>query len=149
MKDINRFKNDFCISTDKSKLNIEVIHDYLSNESYWCKNVPFEKVKRSIEHSLNFGLYYKDKQAGFARIVSDFTTVAYLGDVFILPGYRGLGHSKWMMETIMSHPDLQGLRRWILLTRDAHGLYKKFGWTEIENPARWMELYNKDVYTKI
>ena len=110
--------------------------------------MPFETVKKSIDHSLNFGLYHNEQQIGFARIISDFSTIAYLGDVYILPEFRGRGLSKWLMETITSFPELQGLRRWILLTGDAHGLYKQFGWKNISNPERWMELHNKDVYKK-
>lgn len=101
----------------------------------------------AIENSLCFGVYHKDRQIGFARIISDLATVAYLGDVYILEEYRGKGLSKWLVETIMAHPDLQGLRRWILLTGDAHGLYRQFGWTDIADPSKWMEVYNKNVYS--
>ncbi len=118
----------------------------MSNESYWCKNISREKVKTQIANSLNFGLYYKDKQIGYARIISDFASVAYLGDVFILEEFRGQGLSKWLMAIVMAHPGLQGLRRWVLLTRDAHELYKKFGWTEIATPDKWMEKYDGNVY---
>ncbi|MBS1741572.1 MAG: GNAT family N-acetyltransferase [Bacteroidetes bacterium] len=141
-------KGEYMISTDPALLDIQRIHQYLSTESYWAKGIPFEKVKRSIEHSLNFGVYHQNDFAGFARIISDYTTVAYLGDVFILPGHRGKGLSKWLMEIIMQHPDVQGLRRWILLTGDAHELYKKYGWVSIKDPSRWMELHNKDVYVQ-
>ena len=103
---------------------------------------------RAFDNSLCFGLFHHDKQIGFARVVTDYATMAYLADVFILPAYRGLGLSKWLMETIMTHSDLQGLRRWILLTLDAHGLYRQFGWKDIAIPERWMEVHNKDVYNK-
>ena len=146
MQNITIYKNGFCISTDKSNLDIPAIHHFLSTEAYWSLNIPFETVKKSIDHSLNFGLYHNEQQIGFARIISDFSTIAYLGDVYVLPEFRGRGLSKWLMETITSFPELQGLRRWILLTGDAHGLYKQFGWKEIANPERWMELHNKDVY---
>lgn len=139
-------KNDFYISTDKSKMDIETIHQYLSEESYWAKGVPREIVEKSIANSFCFGVFYQSKQVGFAKVITDFTTIAYLGDVFILEEFRGLGLSKLLMENIMNHPELQGLRRWILLTADAHELYKKFGWSDIKEPARWMEVYTKNPY---
>lgn len=148
MDNITLYKDNYCISTDRTKLDMNAIHNFLSTQSYWCPNIPFEKVKKSIENSLNFGLYFKDQQIGFARIISDFSTVAYLADVYVLPEHRGKGLSKWMMQVIMSHPELQGLRRWMLLTADAHGLYKQFGWTQVANPDRYMELHNKNVYQK-
>jgi len=141
------YKDGFCISTDKEKLDIETIHEFLSTKAYWCINIPKEKVQTAIQNSLCFGVYQDKKQIGFARIISDFSTIAYLGDVFILEEYRGKGLSKWLMDYIMNYPDLQGLRRWILLTGDAHELYRQFGWTDIENPSRWMELFNKNVYS--
>lgn len=143
---INTYTGDFCISTDKSKLDLQTVHHFLSKESYWSQNIPFETVKTASENSLTFGVYHHNQQIGYARIVSDYATVAYLGDVYILPEFRGQGLSKWLMATIMNHPNLQGLRRWILLTADAHGLYKQYGWTEITKPDRWMELHNPDVY---
>lgn len=149
MDNLTLYKDDYCISTDRSKLDVDAIHNFLSTQSYWCQNIPFEKVKKSIDNSLNFGLYYKDQQIGFARIISDFSTMAYLGDVYVIPEHRGKGLSKWMMQVIMSHPELQGLRRWMLLTADAHGLYKQFGWKEIANPDRYMEVHNKNVYQKV
>ena len=100
----------------------------------------------SVENSLNFGVYHRGEQIGFARIVSDFSTMAYLGDVFIIASFRGQGLSKWLMKTITEHPNLQGLRRWILLTADAHELYKKYGWTNLASPTRWMERHNPNVY---
>ncbi|MEO6406867.1 MAG: GNAT family N-acetyltransferase [Ferruginibacter sp.] len=148
MADLTLYKGDLCISTDKEKLDIDAIHKFLSTKAYWCLNIPQAKVQTAITNSLCFGVYQGIKQIGFARIVTDFSTIAYLGDVYVLEAYRGVGISKWLMETIMTHPDLQGLRRWILLTGDAHGLYRKFGWTEIAEPGKWMELYNKDVYSK-
>lgn len=140
------YKENFCISTDNKRLDIDIIHNFLSTKAYWCMNIPREKVITSIENSLCFGLYNEDIQIGFARVVTDYSTIAYLGDVFILEDYRGKGLSKWLVETIMRYPDLQGLRRWILLTKDAHELYRKYGWTDIANPARWMEIHNKNVY---
>jgi N-acetylglutamate synthase-like GNAT family acetyltransferase len=146
MKDLTIENEGFCISTVKAQLDLEVIHKFLSEKAYWSRNIPFDKVKEAVNNSLNFGLYDREKLIGYARIISDFSTIAYLGDVFILPEYRGRGLSKWLMATIMSHPNLQGLRRWILLTGDAHGLYKQFGWTEISNPSVWMEIHDKHIY---
>ena len=129
----------YSISTDPARLPVEKIHQYLSNESYWARGIPLDNVKRSIQHSLNFGVYAGEELAGFARIISDYATIAYLGDVFILPAHRGKGLSKKLMEAAVSHPDLQGLRRWILLTRDAHELYKKYGGQPIANPVSGIE----------
>lgn len=139
-------RDGFLVSTDPARLDLDVIHGYLTN-CYWAKGIPREIVARSIEHSLCFGIYdSQGAQVGFARIVSDFATVAYLGDVFVLESHRGHGLSKWLMECIMQHPSLQGLRRWILLTHDAHGLYKQFGFTPVKSPERYMELHNPDIY---
>lgn len=147
MTDVTINKNEFYISTDKTKLDIDAIHEFLSTKAYWCLNIPKSKVETAIQNSLCFGVYHNEKQIGFARVISDFSTIAYLGDVYILEEFRGNGLSKWLMETIMSHPDLQGLRRWILLTGDAHGLYRQFGWTDIADPSKWMEHHNKNVYS--
>ena len=148
MDNITVYKDDYCISTNREKLDVNAIHNFLSTQSYWCQNIPVETVIKSIDNSLNFGLYYEDQQIGFARIISDFSTMAYLADVYVLHEHRGKVLSKWMMQVIMSHPELQGLRRWMLLTADAHGLYKQFGWKEIANPDRYMELHNKNIYQK-
>jgi GNAT superfamily N-acetyltransferase len=143
-------QNGFCISTNKSKLDIGIIHDYLSKESYWAKNIPYEVVERSIEGSLCFGLYATEnlvtKQIGFARVISDCATFGYLADVFILESYRGKGLSKWLMKTIMDCPDLQGLRRWLLATKDAHGLYVQFGFSALDKPERIMGFKPFDEY---
>ncbi|HEV2401383.1 MAG TPA: GNAT family N-acetyltransferase [Candidatus Sulfotelmatobacter sp.] len=139
-------RGEYVISTDPARLDLNVIHGFLTN-CYWSKGIPRETVERSIEHSLCFGIYHgPDVQVGFARVVSDFATVAYLGDVFVLEAHRGRGLSKWMMKCIMEHPALQGLRRWILLTRDAHGLYAKSGFTPLKSADRYMELHRPDVY---
>ena len=148
MDNITVYKDDYCISTNREKLDVNAIHNFLSTQSYWCQNIPVETVIKSIDNSLNFGLYYEDQQIGFARIISDFSTMASLADVYVLHEHRGKVLSKWMMQVIMSHPELQGLRRWMLLTADAHGLYKQFGWKEIANPDRYMELHNKNIYQK-
>jgi GNAT superfamily N-acetyltransferase len=105
-------------------------------------NIPFSRVETAIDHSLNFGLYLKEQQIGYARVITDFASIAYLGDVYVLPEFRGQGLSKWLMQTIMEYPDLQGLRRWILSTADAHGLYKQFGWKPVACPDRWMEVHS-------
>ena len=147
MTELTIYKDNFCLSTDKARLDVESIHQFLSTKAYWCLNIPKEKVQSAIQNSLCFGVYADEKQIGFARIISDLSTIAYLGDVYILEEYRGKGLSKWLMEAIMSYPELQGLRRWILLTGDAHGLYRKFGWTDIADPSRWMEVHNKNVYS--
>lgn len=139
-------ENSYIVSTEKTRINIPLVHAYLANESYWAKNIPYETVEKAISNSLCFGVYQGDEQVGFARVITDKATVAYLGDVFILPAHRGRELSKKLMEAIMGHPELQSLRRWILLTSDAHELYKKYGWKEIAEPAKWMEWHNKNVY---
>ena len=139
-------KGGYCISTDKNKLDLKAVHAFLAEESYWSKGIPFEIVQKAAENSLTFGLYFEQQQIGYARVITDYATFAYLADVYVLHKFRGKGLSKWLMQTIGSHPDLQGLRRWILLTADAHGLYQQFGWTAISGPERWMERHNKDVY---
>ncbi len=138
-------RGEYSISTDKGRLDVAVIHGFLTM-SYWAAGVPMDVVKRSIEHSLAFGVFKEDQQIGFARVITDYATFAYLGDVFILEPFRGRGLSKWLMEVIVGHPELQGLRRWMLLTRDAHGLYRKVGFTEPSNPERYMEMHFPDVY---
>ncbi len=155
MKDLNgsavpavveRRRGEFVISTERERLSLDVVHEFLTN-CYWAKGISREVVARSMEHSLCFGIYDGNHaQVGFARVVSDFATVAYLGDVFVLESHRGLGLSKWLMECIVDHPALQNLRRWILLTRDAHGLYSQFGFTPVQAPERYMELHRPHVY---
>ena len=147
-------RGEFLVSTDRARLDLDVIHGFLTN-SYWAKGISRELVGRSLEHSLCFGIYDESgskgpgfanaaspeaPQAGFCRVVSDLATVAYLGDVFVLEKYRGRGLSKFLMECTTQHPALEGLRRWILLTRDAHGLYRQNGWKDIVGPERWMEV---------
>ena len=140
-------KEEFSINTDKSKLQFDVIQQFLANDAYWAKSRTPEQTRTAIENSICFGLYHGDRQIGFARVVSDQATFAYLGDVFILPEFRGQGLSKWLMETIVSHPDLQGLRRWVLATRDAHGLYEQYGFAPLVHSDRWMELSAPDAYS--
>jgi GNAT superfamily N-acetyltransferase len=136
------------ISTDPADLDIEVIHQYLSVESYWAKNIPRVTVEQACAHSLCFSIRDDAGLVGFARVITDRATVAYLGDVFILPAHRGLGLSKWLMSCIHSYPDLQNLRRWILLTRDAHGLYARSGFAPLKAPDRYMERHDPDVYAR-
>jgi GNAT superfamily N-acetyltransferase len=142
-------KDDYSISADRDMLDLGFIHHFLSTQAYWCLNIPFTTVKRSVENSLCFGVYYGDQQVGFARIITDYATIAYLGDVFIIPEHRGKGLSKRLIAGIMAHPDLQGMRRWILLTLDAHGLYEQFGWVPAAHPDRIMEITNPNVYTPL
>lgn len=142
-------KDHYLISTDKKLLDIEVIHSYLAKQSYWAMNIPKEVVEKSILHSLCFGVFSVDKQIGFARLVTDQATFAYLADVFILEDYRGKGLSKWLMHSIHAHPDLQGLRRWVLGTKDAHGLYEQFGWVKFgeEQLQRFMQRQDRASYS--
>ncbi|RFS25055.1 N-acetyltransferase [Chitinophaga silvatica] len=141
-------KGEYSITTDKTRFDLTVIHNYLANDSYWAQNIPMDTVVRMIEGSLCFGVFHQDKQIGFARMITDKAVFAYLADVFILPEARGQGLSKWLMETMLQHPDLQGLRRILLVTSDAHGLYAKYGFEPIQNPEKFMNLHNPDVYTK-
>jgi GNAT superfamily N-acetyltransferase len=131
-------RDGYLISTDASMLDLEVVHGYLSR-SYWAAGVPEDVVRRSIENSLCFGVYRGEEQAGFARVVTDRATFAYLADVFVLDEHRGQGIGKWLLEVILSHPDLQGLRRWMLATRDAHDLYRRYAFTELTRPGIFME----------
>ena len=134
-------KDKFIISDDASRLDLDVVCDFLSR-SYWADKRSRRVIEKSIQHSLNFGVYDGGRQIGFSRVVTDFSVFAYLCDVFIHEDYRGHSLGKWMMECIMSHPDLQGLRRWCLVTRDAHGLYSQFGFSELDGPSRWMEKFD-------
>jgi GNAT superfamily N-acetyltransferase len=131
-------RDGYLISTDASMLDLEVVHGYLSR-SYWAAGVPEDVVRRSIENSLCFGVYRGEEQAGFARVVTDRATFAYLADVFVLEEHRGQGIGKWLVEVILSHPELQGLRRWMLATRDAHDLYRRYAFTELARPGIFME----------
>ena len=128
------------ISTDKKRLNIDLIHEYLSKESYWAKDRDIEVVKRSVDNSLCFGVYKDDKQIGFARVVTDYAVFAWIMDVFILKDYRGNGYGKQLMRAIMTHDKLQNLQRWGLGTNDAHGLYEQFGFKPLSKPQNMMEI---------
>jgi GNAT superfamily N-acetyltransferase len=140
-------KDHFTISTENEKFDIDSIHSFLTR-SYWAEGISKEVIKRSIEGSLCFGVFINSKQIGFARMITDKATFAYLADVFIIEEYRGLGLSKWLMEVIMAHPDLKGLRRMMLATKDAHGLYEKFGFTPLNNVDRWMQIHNPNIYKR-
>jgi GNAT superfamily N-acetyltransferase len=143
MKTREIHRDDYFITTDKAKLDIAFLHNFLSN-SYWAKGRTVETLKITIENSVCFGVFHKDKQIGFARVVTDHAIFAYLADVFINEGYRGRGLSKWLMETIMNYPELSGVKKWMLGTRDAHSLYEKYGFVKPKYPERWMEYLMKE-----
>jgi len=132
-------RGEYIISTDNERLDLALIHDFISNQSYWGQGRTLKTVQRSLDHSLNFGVFHNGRQVGFARVVTDFATFAWVADVFIADKHRGQGLSKWLMETILSHSDLQGFRRWVLATKDAQELYRRFGFRELKRPERWME----------
>ena len=138
-------QGDYSVSTDPARLDLPAIHAYLSR-SYWSPGIPREVVERAAANSLCFGLYRGAEQVGFARVVTDRATFAYLCDVYVLESHRGRGLSKWLMQLVAAHPDLQGLRRFMLGTKDAHGLYAQYGFTPLANPARMMEILKPDVY---
>ncbi len=139
--------NDYLISTDKSRLDIELIHDFLSNRSYWAKGMPVDVLKRAIENCLVFGVYHHNgKQVGFARVITDRATFAYLSDVFILEAHRQKGLSKQLVDFILHHEELQGLRRFMLATQDAHSLYASFGFGPLTHPEWFMQIHNPNVY---
>ena len=131
----------YLVTTDQARLDLEMVHGFLKT-SYWAAGIPAEVVRRSVENSLTFGLFRGDEQVGFARVVTDYATFAYLADVFVLEPYRGQGLGRWMMELVFSHPELQGLRRWMLATRDAHELYRRYGFAGLEDPRIFMEKYS-------
>jgi hypothetical protein len=161
-------REGWVVSTDPTRLDLDAIHGYLAR-AYWCEGIPRETVERALAHSLNFGVYAVPlaeppetssavsawsataaegdwTQVGFGRVITDYATFGYLADVFVLESHRGHGLSTWLMECVGSHPDLQGFRRWILLTRDAHGIYERFGFTPLATPDRYMERHVPDVY---
>jgi GNAT superfamily N-acetyltransferase len=144
---VERTRGDFSISTDRGRLDRDAIHAFLSN-AYWARGIPRDVLDRSIDNALCFGVYGGPKLVGFARVITDSATFAYLADVFVLESHRGRGLSKWLMEVILGHPDLQGLRRWTLATRDAHGLYEQFGFRKLTSPDRLMEIVDMDIYLR-
>lgn len=138
-------RGPYVISTDPTRLDVEAIHAYLTR-SYWAAGIPIELVRRSLEHSVNFGIFRDRELVGFGRVITDRATFGYLGDVFVLEPHRGHGLSKWLMECVLSHPELQGFRRWVLVTRDAHGLYQQYGFRELASPERYMERWVPNLY---
>jgi GNAT superfamily N-acetyltransferase len=140
-------RGEFEINTDPGRIDLAMVYEFLTN-SYWAGGVPREIVARSIQNSLCFGIYRGMQQVGFARAITDYATFAYVADVFVIQSYRGRGLGKWLMECIRSHPQLQGLRRWSLITRDAQDLYQQFGFVEVANPERWMEIHDPQVYER-
>lgn len=135
-------RGEYLISTDRARLDIKLIHEFLSTSSYWATGRPIEVVRRAIENSLAFGLYKGERQIGFARVVTDYATFAWLADVFVLDEFRGHGLGKWLVGVIISYPELQGFRRWLLATRDAQELYRRFGFDELKRPQRFMERFD-------
>ncbi|MCI0614294.1 GNAT family N-acetyltransferase [bacterium] len=129
----------FELTTDKNRMQVDVIYRFLQ-KSYWANKRSLEAIKKSIEHSLPFGIFDGDRQIGFARVISDYSTFAWIADVYIEEEYRGKGLSKWLMESMLAHPELQDLRRWVLATKDAHALYSQFGFKLLNKPERWMEI---------
>lgn len=142
-------RDEFVVTTDQSRFDLDVIHRFLAQESYWARGIPRATMERSIANSLCFAVLQEGRPVGFVRVVSDFATSATLGDVFILDDYRGRGLAKWLLACVHAHPDLQGLRRWVLATADAHGLYRQFGFTKLKHPERFMELLDPDVYAAV
>ena len=138
-------RGEYTVTTDPARVDLAVVHGYLA-DSYWAKGIPLEVVRRAIANSLNFSIHHGATQVGFARVITDYATFGYVGDVFVLEPHRGRGLSKWVMELIVAHPELQGFRRWVLLTRDAHGLYRQFGFTAIAAPDRYMERWTPEAY---
>ncbi|MBT2556276.1 GNAT family N-acetyltransferase [Hymenobacter sp. ISL-91] len=137
----------FTVSPDPARLDVPLIHQYLSQHSYWGLGMPLETLERAIANSLNFGLYAPDgRQAAFARVITDRATFAWLCDVFVLPEYQGQGLGKQLVETIMAHPDLQGVRRFMLATLDAHSLYRRFGFQDLPTPERFLEIKKANPY---
>ncbi|MDQ3908242.1 MAG: GNAT family N-acetyltransferase [Acidobacteriota bacterium] len=138
-------RGDYAISTDRARLDLGVVHRFISEESYWGRGRALEVVRRAVENSLPFGVYRGPELVGFARVVTDYATFGWLADVFILPAHRGRGLSKWLVEVILAHPDLQGFRRWVLATKDAHELYRRYGFRELHRPERWMERFDPNM----
>ncbi len=139
-------EDGFDFSTDKSRLDFEAIYDFLAHRSYWAQNIPRDIVERSIENALTFGVYEGKKQVGFARVITDYATFAYLADVFVIEDYRGRGLSKKLVAFITGLPEFQGLRRWHLITRDAQGLYEQFGFKQVAKPEQHMEISRPNLY---
>ena len=144
---IESVRGEYTISTDRSRIDVAAVHAFLTH-SYWSPSIPEDVIRRGIAGSICFGIYQGSEQVGFARVITDQATYAYLADVYVLEAHRGRGLAKWMMEVIMAHPSLQGLRRFTLATRDAHSLYAQFGFEIVANPDRQMEILRRDIYMK-
>jgi len=142
---IEAVRGEYTISTDRARIDVAAVHAFLSR-SYWSPGIPEDVIRRAIAGATCFGIYHGREQVGFARVISDQATYAYLADVYVLESHRGRGLAKWMMEVIMAHPSLQGLRRFTLSTRDAHGLYSQFGFEPVANPNGQMEILRRDIY---
>ncbi len=138
-------RDGFLITTERSRMDIAVIHGFLT-ESYWARGIPLAVVEKSMQNSLCFGVFEGQSQVGFARVITDYATFGYLGDVFILHSHRGLGLGKWLLDCVMAHPELQGFRRWNLATRDAHSLYARYGFAPLAAPEWFMEISARDPY---
>jgi ribosomal protein S18 acetylase RimI-like enzyme len=146
MSHVEYRQGPYWITTDPAQIDLDAVHAYLT-ESYWARGIPRELVARSIQNSMAFGLFDGDRQIGLARVITDRTTFAYLCDVYVLDEYRGRGLARWLMKSLMAHPDLQGLRRFVLVTRSAAGLYEKFGFKGLSDPDAFMEIVRPDIYT--
>jgi len=145
--EFEKVRGQYEISTDRNKIDLAAVHAYLAR-SYWCEGIPKELLAKAIAGSLCFSLLDRGRQIGFARVVTDRATFAYLCDVYVLQEHAGRGLGKWLIETVQSHPDLQGLRRFVLVTKDAHGLYSQFGFEPLRNPERYMEIVDPDIYKR-
>ena len=142
---LHRERDEYCVSTDPARLDIDAVHAFLAS-SYWARGIPRAVVERAIAGSICFGLFQGQRQIGFARVITDRATFAYLADVYVLEEHRGRGLARWLIETVIAHPDLHGLRRFVLVTGDAHGLYEKVGFTRLAKPENYMEKHWPDVY---
>jgi GNAT superfamily N-acetyltransferase len=140
-------RGEYTISTDRSRIDVAAVHAFLT-QTYWSPGIPESVVRRAIEGSITFGIYHGREQVGFARVITDRATYAYLSDVYVLEAHRGRGLAKWLMDVVMSHPELQGLRRLALSTRDAHALYAQFGFEVVADPERQMEIMRRDIYLR-
>ena len=140
-------QGEYEITDATERVDVDAVHAFLVT-AYWCEGIPREVVERSLRHSMSFSVFHGATQVGFARVVTDHATFAYVGDVFVVPAERGRGLSKWLMRVVTAHPSLQGLRRWVLATRDAEGLYRQVGFRPMAHPERWMEIWTPDVYRR-
>ena len=144
---MNWQQGEFTIGNERAALDVALIHQFLHG-SYWAKGIPREIVERSLENSLCFGVFHQDRQVGFGRVVTDRATFAYLADVFVIETHRGRGLGKWLVACVLEHPELQGLRRWLLATADAHALYRQFGFMPLSKPDRMMEKLDPEIYQR-